>query len=42
MKVSCLKESHDYFCGKRRITYLCNILVANKETVENLMGIYVT
>ena len=42
LKVLCLKESDDDFCGTRRITYLCNILVANKETVENLMGIYVT
>ena len=36
------EESDDYFGGTRRITYLCNNLVANKETVENLMGIYVT
>ena len=41
-KVLCLKESDDYFCGTRRIKYLCNNLVPNKETVENLMGIYVT
>ena len=42
LKVLCLKKSDDYFCGRRRITYLCNNFVANKETVENLMGIYVT
>ena len=42
LKVLCLKESDDYFCGTRRITYLCNNVVANKETVESLMGIYVT
>ena len=41
LKVLSLKESDDYFCGTRRITYLCNNLVSNKET-ENLMGIYVT
>ena len=42
LKVLCLKESDDHFCGTRRITYLCNNLVASTETVENLMGIYVT
>ena len=42
LKVLFLKESDDHFCGRRRITYLFNNLVASKETVENLMGIYVT